>query len=65
MKKILIVLLLIGSGLHSKILFAKNIRFYDSGQLTCTLFTSICQDMQGFIWIGTDYGLNRFNGTLR
>lgn len=27
-----------------------------------TLLLSICQDKDGFIWIGTDYGLNKFNG---
>lgn len=42
---------------------AENILFYDSKQLTCDLVTSICQDKDGFIWIGTDYGLNKFNGT--
>lgn len=41
---------------------SENILFYDSKQLTCDLITSICQDQDGFIWIGTDYGLNRFNG---
>ena len=41
---------------------SENIQFYDSKQLTCDLITSICQDKDGFIWIGTDYGLNRFNG---
>ncbi|CAG9929745.1 two-component regulator propeller domain-containing protein [Bacteroides ovatus] len=42
---------------------AENILFFDSRQLTCDLVTSICQDEDGFIWIGTDYGLNKFNGT--
>lgn len=41
---------------------AENTLFYDSKQLTCDLITSICQDKDGFIWIGTDYGLNKFNG---
>jgi hypothetical protein len=44
MKKLLIISLFLGSGLCSGNLFAKNIRFYDFKQLTCTLFTSICQD---------------------
>ena len=62
MKRFLILLLFIGSGFYIGNLFAKNVRFYDSKQLTCDLFTDICQDTQGFIWVGTDYGLNRFNG---
>jgi ligand-binding sensor domain-containing protein len=58
MKKSLLLLLLVVSGN----LFSANVRFYDSGQLTCNLITSVCQDTEGYIWVGTDYGLNRFNG---
>ena len=42
---------------------AENILFFDSRQLTCDLVTSIWHDEDGFILIGTDYGLNKFNGT--
>lgn len=41
---------------------SENIRFYDSGQLSCNLITKICQDNRGFIWVGTEYGLNKFDG---
>jgi ligand-binding sensor domain-containing protein len=58
MKKLLLVLLLAVSGN----LYSTNVRFYDSRQLTCNLITSICQDTEGYIWVGTDYELNRFNG---
>lgn len=60
MKRILgwLILCLIGVGRGN----AENVLFYDSKQLTCDLVTSICQDKDGFIWIGTDYGLNKFNG---
>ena len=36
--------------------------FYNSDQLSSNHITSICQDKLGFIWISTEYGLNRFDG---
>jgi ligand-binding sensor domain-containing protein len=40
-----------------------NIQFYgiEEGLSHCNTHT-IIQDNQGVIWIGTEYGLNRFNG---
>jgi PAS domain S-box-containing protein len=36
---------------------------FNTGQgLSCSNVTCITQDQQGFIWIGTDNGLNSFNG---
>ena len=37
-------------------------RFYGAGQLTSSLITSSIQDSKGYIWIGTEYGLSRFDG---
>ncbi|MDR2466172.1 MAG: hybrid sensor histidine kinase/response regulator, partial [Prevotellaceae bacterium] len=62
MKNIMIKLLFVVCCLCSQNILAQNLRFYDSRQLTCNLFTSICQDTEGYIWVGTEYGLNRFNG---
>lgn len=31
-------------------------------QLSNSLIQSVCQDKTGYIWVGTDYGLNRFDG---
>ena len=42
--------------------FAQNGYLYTSEQLSSSCTTSIVQDRYGFIWIGTEYGLNRFDG---
>ncbi|WP_294558200.1 two-component regulator propeller domain-containing protein [uncultured Bacteroides sp.] len=60
MKRLLLLMTVFWVGIVQ--LVAENALFYDSKQLTCDLITSICQDEDGFIWIGTDYGLNKFNG---
>ena len=36
--------------------------FFTSDKLSNTNITSICQDKSGYIWIGTENGLNRFDG---
>lgn len=41
---------------------ALPVRFYDAEQLSSNLITSLCQDSQGYLWIGTEYGLNKFDG---
>ena len=41
---------------------ADNCRFYNSEELASSLISCICQDSDGFLWIGTEYGLSRFNG---
>lgn len=42
--------------------YAKTGRLYSSDQLTSNRVRNICQDKYGYIWIGTDFGLNRFDG---
>ena len=37
-------------------------RFYSSELLASSSITSICQDMAGYMWIGTENGLCRFDG---
>ncbi|MBQ7472644.1 MAG: response regulator [Prevotella sp.] len=41
---------------------AAEARFYTSEQLSSSSVRDICQDRYGFIWIGTELGLNRFDG---
>ena len=37
-------------------------KLYTSDKLSSSLITCICQDKYGYIWIGTEYGLNKFDG---
>ncbi len=36
--------------------------FYPSSRFSSGLINTICQDHYGYIWIATDYGLNKFDG---
>lgn len=55
-------LLLIVLFVHTLNVFPKDSRLYSSGDLTCNLIKNICQDSRGFIWVATEYGLNKFDG---
>lgn len=37
-------------------------RIYMSGQLSSTLINCVAQDKYGYVWVGTEYGLNKFDG---
>ncbi|PRD47840.1 hybrid sensor histidine kinase/response regulator transcription factor [Sphingobacterium haloxyli] len=37
-------------------------RDYGFGELSSNLITSVAQDHNGYIWIATEYGLNKFDG---
>lgn len=61
MRKSIILLLLV--ILPTIGIFSKRSKFYSSGDLTSNLINGICQDENGFVWIATEYGLNKFNGS--
>ena len=51
------------SGLLSWcIVSAQQTYRFSIGQLSDNRFHAICEDMSGFIWIGTENGLNRYDG---
>ena len=37
-------------------------QFFTSDKLSSNQVTSICQDKTGYIWVGTEYGLNKYDG---
>ena len=62
MKKLITKAIVCMFSLLSLVAKAEEGILYTSNQLTSTLITSLVQDHQGFIWIGTQNGLNRFDG---
>lgn len=42
--------------------YANNGRLYTSNDMSSCMIKTIVQDKYGFIWVGTNYGLNRFDG---
>ncbi len=60
MERLLTFILLLGfCGLKGT---AQTGHLFASDKLSSTNMTSICQDQMGYIWIGTEFGLNRFDG---
>ncbi len=42
--------------------FGQNSRFFDQTLMPSSLYTSFARDSRGFLWIGSGYGLMRFDG---
>ena len=60
MRRLLALILLLGiCGLKAG---AQTGQLFGSDKLSSTTITCICQDQMGYIWIGTEFGLNRFDG---
>ena len=48
--------------LLSIVAFSQTQPFYTSDQLSSNQITNICQDRTGYIWVGTEFGLNKYDG---
>ncbi len=48
--------------LFSVLAIAQRGHFFSSDQFSSSLISDLCQDKLGYVWIATDYGLNRFDG---
>ena len=44
------------------ITFGQTRQFFTSEKLSSNQITHICQDKAGYIWVGTEYGLNKYDG---
>ena len=53
---LILFLMTVGQG------WADTGKLYTSGKLSSSLIECICQDKYGYLWIGTEYGLNKFDG---
>ena len=60
-KLILITCLLVIKGVSASALSQIG-TFYSSDKFSSGIINYICQDKDGYIWIATDYGLNKFDG---
>ena len=50
-------------GAHeAKALNDITVRLYDEREIIAGSYTALCQDTEGFIWIGSNSGLRRFDG---
>ena len=59
MRKLLLLTICFLSGSTAS---AQTQHFYTSDQLSSNQISTICQDQVGYIWIGTEYGLNKYDG---
>jgi signal transduction histidine kinase len=55
-------LLFVASGALSQDAFFNIRHFSVEDGMSSRFVTNVVQDNQGFVWIGTDYGVNRFDG---
>ena len=60
---LLLVLCLFTMNVRGSDIHFYGVGEYASTKLSSNLITHIAQDTYGYIWVATDYGLNKFDGT--
>lgn len=60
--KVLLVAVMLSSALHVFALGDVVVRLYNQRNLIAGSYNAFCNDSRGFLWIGTDAGLLRFDG---
>ena len=58
MKRLILLTALIGLCLT----VLAQTKFYTSEKLSSNQINNICQDKVGYIWVGTEFGLNKYDG---
>lgn len=56
------ITILLALALSMVMAMADTGKLYTSDKLSSSLLTSVCQDKYGYIWVGSEYGLNKFDG---
>ena len=64
MKQLLLFFFVAILHMFASVAYANTGRLYTSNDLTSNQVKVIVQDKYGFIWVGTNYGLNRFDGYI-
>lgn len=62
MRQLLIFIFVVLMQMFASLSYANTGRLYTSNELTSNQIKVVVQDKYGFIWVGTNYGLNRFDG---
>ena len=62
MKKLRIYAILILASIAISRTHADIGHLYTGNQMSSSLIECVTQDKHGFIWVGTEYGLNKFDG---
>lgn len=60
--RLLLVAILLSGMSHALALNDITVRLYDQRKILAGNYTAFCNDRDGFLWIGTDAGLLRFDG---
>ncbi|MDE6548799.1 MAG: hypothetical protein K2L22_07365, partial [Muribaculaceae bacterium] len=60
--KVLLVALMLSGVSHAAALNDVSLRLYDQRKVLAGHYSAFCNDNSGFLWVGTDAGLIRFDG---
>ncbi|MDE6022793.1 MAG: hypothetical protein K2G13_04745, partial [Muribaculaceae bacterium] len=59
---VFLMIFLVLSAFETSALSDVTVRLYNQREIIASNYTALCQDQEGFIWVGSETGLNRFDG---